>query len=124
MLTALGVRTCLAAPYSGWDTSLEINDDELPEDAWTNTLAAVLESEELSGEERTALENGTLKSTEEVTKLEAQHAKGSHARRLIAKIHLKPFLDDLLDLQGATSSLANSNSVASMVWSVSLSFAR
>jgi len=112
-----GSVRCLTAPCSAWDIGLEVNDDELPENAWTRALTLVLESEELSDDERSLLKKGTLKSfTEDLINLEARHAKGSHTRRFIAKIHLKPLLDGLLNLQGAVSSLTNSNSVASMVW--------
>lgn len=95
----------------------EVNDEDPPEESWMRARAIILGSKEISEEERALLEISSLKSLQDVlSELQAKHAKESRSRRFASKTHLKALLAGLINLEGAVSSMANSNSIASLVW--------
>lgn len=99
--------------------SLEINDDEPPEAAWTRARTIILGSKEFSEEERALLESSSLESvTEEVRNLEVKNATESRVRRFASKLRLKPLLDGLINLDTAIRFLASRDphGIASLVW--------
>ncbi|MCJ1350465.1 MAG: hypothetical protein MMC33_000446 [Icmadophila ericetorum] len=104
--------------FKDWDLGLDVDDGEKNlEDSWSKACALILGSKEISEDERTLLENSSLKGLQVVlSELQSKHGKESNSRHLASKVHLKAIIAGLINLEGAVSAMANSNSVASLVW--------
>ncbi len=101
---------------SDWDLGLDATGG-LPEDGWAKARDLIIASKGISDEERALLETSTLKDLQTaLSDLQSKHAKESKFRRSASKIHLRDALAGLINLEGAVSAMANSNSIASLVW--------
>ena len=96
-----------------------MNDQNSLPDAWTRARDLIIDSKDISDEERLLLQTGSLKKViQDLADLEHKHEKESHFRRFATKIRLKPLLDGLTNLDQIINPITQIDpfNIAPLVW--------